>query len=294
MASLASHKHVGEQEKDLCSTTAASQLTSLTPNQIRHIVRKGLITPQRNARGAFRFSFQDIVVLRRIGILLTESSSMSKVLKHMRALKTRLGPEQVLSGVNLRTVGSHIVVQERNAIWVADDGQVLLNFESEPTDSHGVIEEFRPRNMLRDAIHADESVLTSDEWFLIGVELEKVDTEQAIQAYGHAIRIDEENTDAYINLGRLLQLDDKLEDAKLLYERALEIEPENELANFNLGTIFDTLHELDKAIRYYLRADKMESAHHNLSRIFELTGDELAARRHLNRARELQNSEPRG
>jgi tetratricopeptide (TPR) repeat protein len=108
-----------------------------------------------------------------------------------------------------------------------------------------------------------------------------------MEAYGRAIELNPRNADAFVNLGRLLQLQGDLKRAKRHYERALELVPNHQLALYNLGTVFDELSELETASDYYLRAPDVPDAHFNLARIFELLGDELAARRHMRSYRDM-------
>jgi tetratricopeptide (TPR) repeat protein len=94
-----------------------------------------------------------------------------------------------------------------------------------------------------------------------------------------------------VNLGRLLQLQGKLKQAKRHYERALEAVANHQLAYYNLGTVFDELDQTDQAAEYYRRAPSVPDAHFNLARIFELKGDELAAERHMRNYRRLLDAQ---
>ena len=277
------------------TTREVSRLTSLTVGQIHNIVRRGLVSPRRGIGNRFEYSFQDIVVLRRIRDLTRQSVSMKQVLKNVAALQTQAKARKPLSAVNFQTVGSAVIVQEPNASWNPTTGQTYLDLYGRHQEQSASVTEFAPRAAESSDLAADlerritEGELTSDDWFHIGVDLESIgELDRASKAYREAIRLDDSNYSAYINLGRLLQLNDKLPDAKKLYEKVLKFAPDSEEASYNLGTIFDTLDEFDKAIKYYRRAPNMSQAHHNLWRIYELLGDEVSARRHLKRSKELE------
>lgn len=277
------------------TTADAARLSSLSPSQVRHVARKGIVTPSRGPGNRYEFSFQDIVVLRRIKSMLDRDVSMAKILKGISALQA-LSPLQPISAINVQSLGSEIVVRDREAIWNPETGQTLLNFDSENPVNKGNIREFPVkeaglRSLLKDLDRSlKKENLTSQDWFNIGMELESVkEPKRADRAYREAIRLDDTNTNAYLNLGRLLQLDEKLPDAKKLYEKALQLSPSSELASYNLGTIFDTLEEFELAMEHYRNAPNMSAAHHNLSRIFELLGDEVSAQRHLKRSKELED-----
>lgn len=277
------------------TTAEAARLTSLTMGQVQHLARRGIVKPTRGLRNRYEFSFQDIVVLRRIKSMLDGDVPMARILKGISALQA-LSPRQPLSAINVQSLGSQVVVRERQGIWNPETGQTLLNFERKSEPEEESVRKFPSkeaglRALLRDLDeHLSADNLDSKDWFNIGMELESVkEPKRAARAYREAIRLDDENINAYLNLGRLLQLEEKLPDAKRLYERVLQLSPTSEIASYNLGTIFDTLEEYELAIECYQNAPNRSEAHHNLSRIFELLGDESAAKRHLNRSIELEN-----
>lgn len=277
------------------TTADAARLTSLTMRQIQLLARRAIVKPRRGARNRYEYSFQDIVVLRRIKEMLDQGMPLSKIVKGISALQA-LSPRQPLSAVNVQSLGSEVVVRDRQTIWNPETGQTLLNFDGERRDEQENIREFpvreaELRSLLRELDqNLSKENLTSQDWFNIGMELESVkEPKRADRAYREAIRLDDANINAYLNLGRLLQLDEKLPEAKRLYEKALQLSPSSELASYNLGTIFDTLEEFDLAMEHYRNAPNMSQSHHNLARIFELLGDEVSAQRHFERSKELED-----
>jgi tetratricopeptide (TPR) repeat protein len=142
------------------------------------------------------------------------------------------------------------------------------------------------------AVTRSDGQMSSDEWYNLGLDLEESDVARAPEAYRRAIEADPSNADAHVNAGRLQQLDGNLRNAKRHYELALRLAPEHQLANYNLGTLFDELDELVRAADYYRKAATIPDAHFNLARIAELSGDEMAARRHMRRYRELLEENP--
>ena len=276
------------------TTAEAARLSSLTVGQIQHIARKGIVKPRRGPRKRYEFSFQDVVVLRRIKGMLDRDVPMSKIVKGISAIQALSAP-QPLSAVNVQPLGSEVVIRDRKAIWNPETGQTMLNFDRGVESDSGNISEFPAkeaelRSLLRDLDHhLSKESLTSQDWFNIGMELESVkEPNRAGRAYREAIRLDDTNISAYLNLGRLLQLDEKLPEAKRLYEKVLQLSPSSELASYNLGTIFDTLEEFELAMEHYRNAPNMSQAHNNLSRIFDLIGDEVSAHRHFKRSKELE------
>lgn len=263
------------------ATQDVSDLIGLSPSQVRHYAHRGLLRPDRGDRGEYRFSFQDVVLLRTAKGLLDASVPARKAYKVLLKLKGELNALKSLTAVRIFADGANVVVREDNSLWNAETGQGHLDFsiDAGPADVA----------TLGRQVPTDEEIdaLDSDDWYNLGLDLEEVDPDRAPEAYQRAIALDPKNTDAYVNLGRLHQLHGQLKQAKKLYQTALEQMPEHPLALYNLGTLFDELEEYDTAIAYYRQALVVPDAHFNLARIYELKGDELAALRHLRRYRQL-------
>jgi len=269
------------------ATQDVSELIGLSPSQVRHYAHKGLLRPDRGKRGEYRFTFQDVVLLRTAKGLLDARVSSRKAYKVLLKLKDELEAVRSLSAVRIFADGNSVVVRQQNAIWNAETGQGHLDFSVQTlADNVAAL----TGQTLIDAEALDE--LDSDDWYNLGLDLEEADPERAPEAYQRAIALDETNADAYVNLGRLYQLGGQMKQAKKLYQIALSYIPEHPLALYNMGTLFDELEELDMAIDYYRRALVVPDAHYNLARIFEAKGDQLASLRHMRRYRQLIESDP--
>lgn len=263
------------------TTSEVSELIGLKPSQVRHFVRRSLLAPERGDHGEFRFGFQDVVLLRTAKGLLESRVSSRRALRALLKVRSGLRDDRGLAGVRIYAAGNDVLVREGAQLWEAETGQTHLDFDA---DGPG-------RQVARiagDAIVMREpDTLDSDDWYNLGLDLEDGSSPRAMEAYAKAIDIDPRNADAYVNLGRLMQLGGDLKRAKRHYEKALDLVPNHQLALYNLGTVFDELNELDSAAGFYLRAPAVPDAHFNLARIFELLGDELAARRHMRSYRQL-------
>jgi tetratricopeptide (TPR) repeat protein len=264
------------------ATRDVSELIGLKPDQVRHYVRRGLLDPDRGRRGEFRFSFQDVVLLRTAKELLDARVSIRRANRVLLKLKSELANVKTLSSVRILADGNNVVVREEETMWDAESGQGHLDFDVRSLA--GDVASLAQRNL----IEAEElDGLDSDDWYNLGLDLEDVDPERAPEAYLKAIGIDPKNADAHVNLGRLYQLAGRLKQAKQHYTKALDQVPEHQLALYNMGTLFDELEELDTALDFYNRAERIPDAHYNLARIFEIRGDELAALRHIRRYQQL-------
>ena len=281
------------------STQQAAAAVGLTPTRVRGVVRRGLLSPERGPARGYRFTFQDMVLLRTVKGLLDALPPRRAfaALAHLHA-----HPGRPLSALRLRAVGHHVAVQDAATLWDAETGQGHLPFAAAQPG------EVQPLRHARDAGKGgpkaaaaasdagqagqgeqppEGAKLDSDDWYNVALDLEETAPEQAPAAYGRALVANPRNADAHVNLGRLFQVRGDLKRATRHYQLALHAAPKHQLALYNLGTVFDELDELDAAVGYYRRAAEVPDAHYNLARIFELRGDELRSLRHMREYRQL-------
>lgn len=265
------------------STRDVSDLIGLSADQIYGYVKSGLLEPLRGTKGEFRFSFQDLVIMRTARALLDEEVTSRRANRVLRRLKRDLPGVGPLASMRIFVDGDDVVFRRDARLWNAESGQGHFDF------SVGALAgKVAPltRRYVEEAV-SDADFMDSDAWYNLGLDLEDIDPEQAPDAYRRAIALNPENADAHVNLGRLLQLRGRPVDAERHYRRALEAVPGHELALFNLGTLHDEREEHQQAIDFYRRAPSIPDAHYNLSRIYQIQGNELAAARHFKRYREL-------
>lgn len=262
------------------TTSEVADLIGLKPTQVRHFVRRALLSPERGDRGEYRFAFRDVVLLRTAKSLLEARVSPRRALRALLKARTGLA-DRGLASVRIYAAGNSVLIRENDRLWEAETGQTQFDF-----DEAGGPEVAR-LDLPKPTVGPELDALDSDDWYNLGLDLEDARSPRAMDAYAKALELNPQNADAHVNLGRLLQLGGDIKRAKRHYERALELVPNHQLALYNLGTVFDELNELESAADYYLRAPAVPDAHYNLARIFELLGDELAARRHLRNYRRL-------
>ena len=262
------------------ATRDVSELIGFNADQVRHYVRRGLLTPERGGHGEYRFSFQDVVLLRTAKGLLDARVSSRRAYRVLLKLKAELASVKSLSAVRIFADGNNVVVREDSSVWNAESGQGHLNFAVSELASNVAA-------LGRGKTLPATAELDSDDWYNLGLDLEEVEPERAPEAYLRAIALDPTNADAHVNLGRMYQMKGQLKAARRYYRKAFELVPDHQLALYNLGTLFDELEELDTAAEYYRQALRIPDAHYNLARICEMQGDELAALRHLRRYQQL-------
>jgi tetratricopeptide (TPR) repeat protein len=294
------------------TTTEVAELIGLTTAQIRQFVRSSLIVPTRAENGEYRFDFQDVVMLRTVKSLMASRVSARRAVRALLNVRAGLNQGKSLAAVRVYANGNTVLVREDNQLWEAETGQTSFDFEdAAPALKVARIDTLRPGTRPAIADHDDVAVdgrsrplsgpgsefdmivarevesLDSDEWYNLGLDLEDANSPRAADAYTKSLELNPHNADAHVNLGRLLQLRGDLKRARHHYQRALDLSPTHELALYNLGTVFDEQNELDLAAEYYRQAPQVPDSHYNLSRICELRGDELSARRYMRSYRKI-------
>ena len=268
------------------STREVSDLIRLKPDLVRHFVRRDLLDAARGVKGEYRFTFQDVVLLRTAKGLLDAEVTTRKAYKVLLKLKTELKALPSLAAVRIFADGNNVVVREDNQVWDVETGQGHLDFTVQELADN--VAPLANRNLI---VAKESDDLDSDEWYNLGLDLEEVDSCKAPDAYRRALDLEPKNADAHVNLGRLYQLQGDLKHAKRHYELAVLAVPNHQLAHYNMGTVFDELDEVEQAASYYRKAPDVPDAHYNLARICELQGDEVSALRHMREYRQLLDSD---
>lgn len=272
------------------TTRQAAEAIGLAPQRIRRLVQRRLLAPRRGVGGEYRFSFQDLVLLRTAKGLLDAEVSPRRACAALAKLSG--DGDKPLSALRLSADGNAVVVREDAALWNAETGQGHLSFRAERFGEVRALGASRvplagpPRDEALEDREATGAA-ASDHWYNLGLDYEDATPERAPEAYRRAIALNPANADAHVNLGRLHQMQGDLKRAMRHYQLALDATRDHQLANYNLGTVFDELGEIEAALGCYRKAPKVADAHYNLARIFELRGDEVATFRHMRNYRNM-------
>src|SRR5437764_8677434 len=98
------------------------------------LVDAGFVSPLRGPRNAWRFSFQDLIVLRTAQALADAKVPARRIARSMKALRGQLPQSMPLSGLSIAAEADRVVVREGSRRWQADTGQYLLGFEPDAAD----------------------------------------------------------------------------------------------------------------------------------------------------------------
>lgn len=266
------------------STREVAEISDVPAPQIRRWARAGLLTPIKDDSGRWRFSFQDLALLRTAGKLMEAGVSPARVARTLRELRDQL-PSRPLSAVSLVVAAGRVIVRDRMASWVLESRQGVFGFgmesAAEPAErSAATVSPKRGANENAETLYRS------------ALDLELAGRlKEAEAAYRAALERNAKLVDARINLGRLVHAANRLDEAESFYREALAQEPDNALAAFNLGVVLEDQGKTAAAVEAYRRAIETDNdhadAHFNLARLLEQDGDKQAALRHLVRFRKL-------
>src|SRR6478609_5741917 len=230
-------------------------MIGVSAGRLRAYLRAGVLSPEKGTRGELRFSFQDLLLLRKAEGLVSQRISPHRVRRALKKLRERLTDEQPLTGVSLGTDGPQVVVHERGARWQAESGQVLLAFDKQDTAPDEVPMVALPTRLAGGERPAGDVVPpTVEEIYELACDLDEADPERAESSYRQVIAQAPQHADAHINLGRILHERGDLTGAEEHYRCAISIRPHDPTASFNLGVVLeDGGHHAD-ALDAYRRA----------------------------------------
>ena len=151
--------------------------------------RAGLTTSVRDRRGKYRFSFQDLILLRTAKELSQAAIHPRKIYRALRTLKTQLPMGAPLSAVRIVVVRDEVLIQDQQTVWHSEAGQAQLDF------SVGEMANQIAPLIRGTAQEAEQnSDTSSDEWFELGLNFETAGaTEDAKAAYARALELNPEH-----------------------------------------------------------------------------------------------------
>jgi tetratricopeptide (TPR) repeat protein len=255
------------------------------------LIASGFVTPSRGPRREYRFTFQDVVLLRTAHGLQTARIPPRKILRSLHRLRSTLPDELPLTGLRITAVGNEIAVRDGAAQWQAvDSGQLLIDFDVVQAAAGPV--QLRTRSEPAPSTAAEADAV---DWFRRGVELEATDAAQAERAYRRAIALAPGDADPYLNLVALLCDAGRAPDAIDLSREALRHCPSEPLIHFNLAVALEDAEQPEAALASYeacIRlAPDLADAHYNAARLHERLGHSTQAIRHYSEYRRLQRAD---
>lgn len=269
------------------TTREVARLLRVSQGRVRSLVYGGFVSPGRGPGRRYRFSFQDVVVLRAARDLVGSRIPAARIARIVERLRGELPRGRSLASLRITADGGQVVVREGGETWEPESGQLLLDFSVADLAMRAVPMARRAAA----AAHESGAEMSAEDWFALGYELEATELEEAVRAYREALRLDPEHADAHVNLGRLLHERGAVEAAAGHYRRAAELRPTDATAAYDLGVALQDLGRFDEAAAAYGAAIELApnhaDTHFNLSAVYERLGQAALAIRHLKTYRQL-------
>jgi hypothetical protein len=257
------------------------KLLGLPRSIVCGLIDAGFVAPSRGRRGEYRFSFQDLVVLRAAQALVEAKLSTTRILRSLRRLRTQVPTRVPLSGLRVEAVGDAVVVREGDAQWQTHDGQYVLRFQIEAPGGRLAFLDVPP----------PAPAVSHQGLFEQALALEQANPNAACDLYRRAIAADPRHLGAYTNLGRLLHERNALREAESIYREGLTRCGRDATLLFNLAVVLEDMHHPEEAADMYraalVEAPNLPDAHYNLALLCEAAGLKQEAIRHLSAYRKL-------
>lgn len=221
------------------------KLLRLPRSTIRTLIAAGFVSPTRGPRNAWRFSFQDLIVLRTAQALADAHVPHRRITKSVKDLRRHLPESMPLSGLSICAVADRVVVREGDSRWQADSGQYLLAFEGDP--SNGSLSVIERADTRAAAAHPGDWEARIDRGLAL---YEAGRFAEAEHAYREAIAIRSDDAIPHYNLGVLLEDMKRIPEAAAAYMAALRCDPELADAHYNLALVCKRLGRPKEALRH--------------------------------------------
>jgi tetratricopeptide (TPR) repeat protein len=223
------------------------KLLGLPRSTIRALIGAGFVTPARGPRNAWRFSFQDLIVLRTAQALVAARVPAKRITRSMKELRRHLPESMPLSGLSIGAVADRVVVKEGARRWQADTGQYLLAFEGDPAAGTLSVIEARGAS-LEERIDG-------------GVALHEAGRlAEAERAYRDALEACGPDPLLWYNLGVVLADSGRKREALAAYRAALEGDPRLADCHYNLALLCEELAMPQDAIRHMAQYRRLTRA----------------------------------
>ena len=237
----------------------------LREDQIRYLVKCGLIKPALRTNADTFFAFADVAVIKQTNDELAGGASFRSAVRSLLA--------------------SH-------------QGQLVFDFRLDAAPAKILALQRPPTLRQPAATGSPRDTALAEEYFRAGSALDNGDEstrEQAASAYRRALELDPYLVPGLINLANIHYSRDELVEAQALYERAIGLESDFFEAHFNLGNIYHDLGRFAEAQECYREALRLNpfyaDTHFYLAVTLEKMGLSAEARPHW---RSYQQLAPQG
>ena len=221
------------------------KLLRLPRRTIHGLVKAGFVSPARGPGQSYRFSFQDLIVLRTAQALAAANVPVKRITKSLKELRRHLPQSMPLSGLSIGAVGERVVVKEGASRWQAESGQYLLAFEGDPAAGQLKV-------IQRDSVRTLEDDIDRGYVLHQSGELEAAETfyRKALDKWGPDPLL-------LFNLGVLLEDRGRKAEAANAYQAALTVDARMADCHYNLALLCEQLGRPQEAIRHMSQYRKL-------------------------------------
>jgi tetratricopeptide (TPR) repeat protein len=274
------------------SPRAVAVVLGMSVARLRSYLRAGVVTPTRNQKGEMRFSFEDLVLLRKAEGLVEQRIPARRVRAAIRRIRDSLPAGISVHRVTLSGEGQRVIADDGHRRWHPESGQTVFDFQGvSPDDGGATVTSLETARAATAPAAQQEPPLTARDLYQRGCLLEATSPDEARDAYRASLELEPEFADAHVNLGRLLHEMGDVYAALVHYRAALSLRPGDATAAFNVGVALEDLGATVDAVAAYRRALECDprnpDAHYNLARLLEQNGKPDLAVRHLLLYRQL-------
>jgi len=260
-------------------TKDLERLFGLPASAVRSLTRAGHVSPVKRG-GRLHYSFKDLLMLRTASALRAANISPRRINRTLQTLRATLPAGSAANARSLTALGNRIAIREGKMTWESDSGQYVLALDlGEERGGLHVISRATAGAVPVPASAVDTS---ADEHYERAFALEDTDPDAARAAYEACLIDNPRHVEARINLGRMLHLAGRLDEAERVYRGADDAEP---LVIFNLAVLLEDLGREPEAIAGYREAlaldPQLADAHYNLARLHERARNPKGSLRHL-------------
>jgi tetratricopeptide (TPR) repeat protein len=207
---------------------------------LKTLVAAGFVKPARGAGNAWRFSFQDLIVLRTAQALVAADIPQRRIVRALRQLRRELPESIPLSGLNIGAIADQVVyllgLEEKT---LGDRPPVALRETAVPhAATGGLSPKARPRLGLEERI--DRALALH----------EAGRHDEALREYGQAVEECGEDPVLLYNLAILLDDMGHLDQSAQIYAVAIRHDPSMADAHYNLALVCEQLGRSRDAIRH--------------------------------------------
>ncbi|WP_082572026.1 tetratricopeptide repeat protein [Variovorax sp. Root434] len=259
------------------------RMLGLSRHAVLKLIELGFVVPVKEDGKAWKFSFQDVVLLRSAYELRAARIPTRQILKALRQLKASLPEDRPPLGMRITAQGDRVTVRYGDAHWEPLTGQFVLDLQIESGAESVTL--FAPR------LEAAPDPSDLDARFSRAESLEETKPQTAEALYRRILADDPSYAHAYLNLGFMLCESGRPEAAAALYQDGLRFCPDDPLMHFNHAVALEGTGDANAALASYEEALRLQpdllDAHRNAALLYADVGQQQLAIRHFSAFRRL-------